>query len=163
MSRLPGPPSPLPDPPRPRDRGSDPRPLRPAHADAGESPASAPASAAPRTIRIPRTDAQPHDASAADGYDRRFLTPQQLVDRYRGTISRKTLATWRHTGAGPAYTKIGSTRVLYAAADVLRWELARREVALRQAHARAAAYAQKRTDRRRQAAPPSSSTSSAEA
>ena len=53
-----------------------------------------------------------------------YLTPKELVDRYRGTITIRTLANWRSSGEGPAYTKIGG-RVLYAVVGVTAWELGR--------------------------------------
>jgi hypothetical protein len=56
--------------------------------------------------------------------DARFLCATQLADRYNGRISVKTLANWRSTGTGPAYTKIGG-RVFYALQDVEKWELQR--------------------------------------
>lgn len=56
--------------------------------------------------------------------DARFLCATQLVARYNGRISVKTLANWRSTGTGPAYTKIGG-RVFYALQDVEKWELQR--------------------------------------
>lgn len=53
-----------------------------------------------------------------------YLTPKELVARYRATITVRTLANWRSSGEGPAYTKIGG-RVLYAVAGVTAWELGR--------------------------------------
>jgi hypothetical protein len=50
-----------------------------------------------------------------------YLTPEDLVARYRDTISAKTLANWRSAGTGPAFTKLGG-KVLYAITDVLTWE-----------------------------------------
>lgn len=53
--------------------------------------------------------------------DATILTPEELVQRYNGRISLKTLANWRSTGEGPAFTKVGS-RVFYRLPDVLEWE-----------------------------------------
>jgi len=53
-----------------------------------------------------------------------FLSADQLAGRYGGKVSVKTLANWRSTGTGPAYTKIGG-RVFYAIGDVERWEAQR--------------------------------------
>lgn len=53
-----------------------------------------------------------------------YLTPVELVDRYKGTITIRTLANWRSTGDGPAYTKVGG-RVLYPVKSVIEWESAR--------------------------------------
>lgn len=50
-----------------------------------------------------------------------YLTPKELVERYRGTITLRTLANWRCTGDGAQYTKIGG-RVLYPLDGVLEWE-----------------------------------------
>lgn len=55
---------------------------------------------------------------------RQFMSADELVSRYSGKVSVKTLANWRSTGTGPAYTKIGG-RVFYAHSDVLKWELER--------------------------------------
>ena len=56
--------------------------------------------------------------------DTTFLTAKDLVVRYNGQISVKTLANWRSIGRGPAYTKIGG-RVLYSLLDVQDWEAQR--------------------------------------
>jgi hypothetical protein len=53
-----------------------------------------------------------------------YLTPAELVERYKGTITTRTLANWRSTGDGPVYTKIGG-RVLYPVQSVIEWESAR--------------------------------------
>lgn len=53
-----------------------------------------------------------------------YLTPAELVARYKGTITIRTLANWRSTGEGPRYTKIGG-RVLYPVEAVKTWELSR--------------------------------------
>jgi len=50
-----------------------------------------------------------------------FLTPNELVERYKNSISERTLANWRSSGDGPPYTKIGG-RVLYPSAAVEKWE-----------------------------------------
>ena len=50
-----------------------------------------------------------------------FMTPEQLVQRYKGTISVKTLANWRTKGGGPEYTKIGG-KIMYSLAAVKAWE-----------------------------------------
>lgn len=56
-----------------------------------------------------------------DQAERQFMTADELASRYSGKVSVKTLANWRSTGTGPAYTKIGN-RVFYAHSDVLKWE-----------------------------------------
>lgn len=50
-----------------------------------------------------------------------YLTPEELVARFRGKITKRTLANWRSQGEGPDYTKIGG-RVLYSVADVVAYE-----------------------------------------
>ena len=54
-----------------------------------------------------------------------FLTPVELVKRWRDQISESTLANWRSAGQGPAFAKIGG-RILYAMSDVEAWEAARK-------------------------------------
>jgi hypothetical protein len=53
--------------------------------------------------------------------DATILTPEELVARYDQRVSLKTLANWRSTGEGPAFTKVGS-RVFYRLPDILEWE-----------------------------------------
>lgn len=50
-----------------------------------------------------------------------YLTPAELVARYKNTITIRTLANWRSTGEGPRYTKVGG-RVLYPVSAVKSWE-----------------------------------------
>lgn len=50
-----------------------------------------------------------------------FLTPDDLVKRYRGQVNKRTLANWRSHREGPKYTKAGG-RVLYPLRHVLDWE-----------------------------------------
>lgn len=52
---------------------------------------------------------------------RQYLTPAELVDRYKSAITVRTLANWRSIGEGPSYTKIGG-RVLYPLEAVTNWE-----------------------------------------
>ena len=59
-----------------------------------------------------------------DQAGRQFMSADDLATRYSGKVSVKTLANWRSTGTGPAYTKIGG-RVFYAVNDVEKWELQR--------------------------------------
>lgn len=58
------------------------------------------------------------------GDDTQYLTPAELVNRYKQTITIRTLANWRSTGDGPNYTKIGG-RVLYPVSAVTIWETSR--------------------------------------
>lgn len=50
-----------------------------------------------------------------------FLTPDELVLRYKGNISVKTLANWRTKGGGPDYVKIGG-KIMYPLLAVIAWE-----------------------------------------
>lgn len=50
-----------------------------------------------------------------------FLTPPQLLERWKGQVSAATLATWRSRGNGPPYVKVGG-KVLYRVTDVESWE-----------------------------------------
>ena len=50
-----------------------------------------------------------------------FLTPSQLVTRWKGQVASATLATWRSRGNGPKFVKIGG-RVLYRRSDVEAYE-----------------------------------------
>lgn len=56
-----------------------------------------------------------------------YLTPQEVSGRYKGQISIRTLANWRSSGDGPAFTKIGG-RVLYPLEKVMEWEAKRTKV-----------------------------------
>jgi hypothetical protein len=53
--------------------------------------------------------------------DPKFLSPQELSDRWGGRISVRTLANWRTQGSGPAFTKIGGA-VLYPYEKLAAWE-----------------------------------------
>lgn len=53
-----------------------------------------------------------------------YLTPAELVERYKNAITLRTLANWRCSGDGPSYTKIGG-RVLYPVEAVTKWEACR--------------------------------------
>jgi hypothetical protein len=50
-----------------------------------------------------------------------YLTPDELVARWRRKVSRRTLSNWRSSHEGPRFTKIGG-RVLYALNHVEEWE-----------------------------------------
>lgn len=51
----------------------------------------------------------------------KFLTPQELVERWGGTVVTGTLANWRNKKKGPKYTKIGG-KVRYRESDVIEYE-----------------------------------------
>ena len=50
-----------------------------------------------------------------------FFTPADLVERYGGKVTLRTLANWRSSGISPPYTKVGG-RVLYPKDKVIEWE-----------------------------------------
>lgn len=50
-----------------------------------------------------------------------FFTPNDLVDRYGGKVTLRTLANWRSSGMSPPYTKVGG-RVLYPKDKLYEWE-----------------------------------------
>lgn len=53
--------------------------------------------------------------------DATFLTADELVTRWGGTVRKPTLEKWRTLGKGPKYVKAGG-RVLYRLADVEAYE-----------------------------------------
>lgn len=50
-----------------------------------------------------------------------FLTPAEVVARYEGKISTRTLANWRSAGTSPPFTKVGG-RILYPLDGLVEWE-----------------------------------------
>jgi len=50
-----------------------------------------------------------------------FLTPEELVARYRGEVTSGTLRNWRCAGRGPPFIKVGRA-VLYPLEDLETWE-----------------------------------------
>lgn len=53
--------------------------------------------------------------------DQKYLTPEEVADRYRGTISIGTLRNWRFMRIGPAYLKVGKS-VLYPINELEVWD-----------------------------------------
>lgn len=53
--------------------------------------------------------------------DKLFLTPCDVVARYNGTVSTRTLANWRSAGISPPFTKVGG-RILYPLKELVEWE-----------------------------------------
>lgn len=53
-----------------------------------------------------------------------MLTPAEVSERYRNTVTVRTLANWRSTRQGPPYVKVGG-RVLYPKEGLLEWEAKR--------------------------------------
>jgi hypothetical protein len=59
--------------------------------------------------------------SKATGGDGMYLTPDQLVERWNGAITKGTLANWRSKKKGPSFTKMGE-KVLYPIDKLEKWE-----------------------------------------
>lgn len=53
--------------------------------------------------------------------DNKFLTAEEVSERYRGEISVGTLRNWRAMRVGPAFVKIGKA-VLYSLDDLEAWD-----------------------------------------
>jgi hypothetical protein len=51
----------------------------------------------------------------------KFLTPEEVSERYRGEISVGTLRNWRAMRTGPAFVKIGKA-VLYPVEQLDAWD-----------------------------------------
>lgn len=54
----------------------------------------------------------------------RLMSARDLVDRWRGLVSTRTLANWRSLSTGPRYVKIGG-RIAYTLDSVQEWEESR--------------------------------------
>lgn len=50
-----------------------------------------------------------------------FVTPAELCNRWRGLVTEKTLANWRHRGEGPQYIKAGG-KILYTLEGIVEYE-----------------------------------------
>ena len=53
--------------------------------------------------------------------DEKFLTPDEVVLRYRGEVTLGTLANWRALKYGPDFNKVGKA-VLYPVAGLEAWD-----------------------------------------
>ncbi|MER8808109.1 helix-turn-helix transcriptional regulator [Mesorhizobium australicum] len=53
--------------------------------------------------------------------DKKFLTVEEVSERYRGSVSIGTLRNWRAMRLGPAYIKIGKA-VLYPIEELVVWD-----------------------------------------
>lgn len=53
--------------------------------------------------------------------DSDLLTPDELVERWKGSVTTGTLANWRVSSHGPPYKKIGSS-IRYSLNEVILWE-----------------------------------------
>ena len=58
-----------------------------------------------------------------ESVDQKFLTPAEVVRRYKGALTEGTLANWRagKEGSSPPYLKIGKA-VLYPIDALIEWE-----------------------------------------
>jgi hypothetical protein len=53
--------------------------------------------------------------------DKKYLTAEEVTERYRGEITVGTLRNWRAMRIGPAYIKIGKA-VLYPVEALDAWD-----------------------------------------
>jgi hypothetical protein len=53
--------------------------------------------------------------------DTKFLTPDEVTERYRGGVSAGTLRNWRAMKIGPSFVKIGKA-VLYPLEELEAWD-----------------------------------------
>lgn len=53
--------------------------------------------------------------------NRKFLTAEEVSERYRGSISLGTLRNWRAKRIGPVYVKLGKA-VLYPLDELEMWD-----------------------------------------
>ena len=53
--------------------------------------------------------------------DSKFLTPEEVAERYRGGVSIGTLRNWRAMRIGPTFVKIGKA-VLYPTDELDAWD-----------------------------------------
>jgi hypothetical protein len=53
--------------------------------------------------------------------DNKYLTPEEVAERYRGALSVGTLRNWRVMRIGPTFVKIGKA-VLYPVTELEAWD-----------------------------------------
>ncbi len=51
----------------------------------------------------------------------KFLTPEEVAERYRGGVSLGTLRHWRAMRIGPTFLKIGKA-ILYPVSELDAWD-----------------------------------------
>ena len=51
----------------------------------------------------------------------KFLTPEEVAERYRSSVSVGTLRNWRAMRIGPTFLKIGKA-ILYPASELDAWD-----------------------------------------
>jgi hypothetical protein len=59
--------------------------------------------------------------SEADMSEPKYLTPDEVAERYRGEISPGTLRNWRSLRIGPSFVKVGKG-VLYPLGELEAWD-----------------------------------------
>jgi hypothetical protein len=57
----------------------------------------------------------------AEMAESKFLTPEEVAERYRGGISVGTLRNWRAMRLGPSFVKVGKA-VLYPIDELDEWD-----------------------------------------
>jgi hypothetical protein len=50
-----------------------------------------------------------------------YLTPEEVIARYRGQLSEGTLRNWRYMQIGPSFLKVGKA-ILYPSFELDRWD-----------------------------------------
>jgi hypothetical protein len=53
--------------------------------------------------------------------EKKFLTTEEVSERYRGQVTVGTLRNWRAMRIGPAFVKVGKA-VLYPVAELDAWD-----------------------------------------
>ncbi|PZV34963.1 DNA-binding protein [Mesorhizobium kowhaii] len=53
--------------------------------------------------------------------DPNYLTPEEVIARYRGQVSEGTLRNWHCMRIGPSFLKIGKA-ILYPSGELDRWD-----------------------------------------
>jgi hypothetical protein len=53
--------------------------------------------------------------------ENKFLTTEEVCERYRGEVSAGTLRNWRAQRVGPTFIKVGKS-VLYPVQDLEEWD-----------------------------------------
>lgn len=53
--------------------------------------------------------------------DEEYLTPAELMKRWKDSVKPQTLANWRMQRKGPAFCRVGA-KILYPLSAVIEWE-----------------------------------------
>jgi hypothetical protein len=54
-------------------------------------------------------------------FETKYLTPEEVAERYRGEVSTGTLRNWRSMRIGPSFVKVGKG-VLYPVGELDAWD-----------------------------------------